>query len=175
MLTVIGVGGGNQVYEWTTSDEQMETKIIFLTDTATLPYNHPSNPNLLYRGMMMNSSEFPEIGTNARKLGVRDSEVIVADGLVSPGGGGISVSPLTPLNLPTHRRPSEFGGTGKDPVWAIDRSILESYGLTYRQTSPTHGLIEPWYLMSLAEFRLKLADIQTQWQLVLPIEDNCKP
>lgn len=41
-----------------------------------------------------------------------------------------------------HRRPPEFGGTGKDPVWAISTDNLGP-DLVYVPDSSTHGTIKP--------------------------------
>ena len=64
---------------------------------------------------------YPLAGPTARTLGVRAKIDIAvdADGGVIPGQGGMSVTPGDPLELRRHRRPPEFGGTGKDPLWAV--------------------------------------------------------
>ncbi|MCM1236256.1 MAG: hypothetical protein NC489_39755 [Ruminococcus flavefaciens] len=43
--------------------------------------------------------------------------------MVHPKTGGMSVS-SSPKDLPPHRKPPEFGGTGKDPVWKMNTSDL---------------------------------------------------
>lgn len=75
----------------------------------------------LYRGMTTGKDGLPALGSSARTLGARaDIDIIVDEGgLVQPGMGGISVAPNDIMNLPAFRRPSEFAGTGKDPVWQI--------------------------------------------------------
>jgi hypothetical protein len=103
------------------------------------------------------------IGPTARTLGVRPGDDIpVINGRVTPGTGGMSVALDTPMNLPDHRRPSQFGGTGKDPVWEID---LDSLGddLTFRQDKPNHGLFEPAREMSIDECQLALAALKSRW------------
>jgi hypothetical protein len=68
----------------------------------------------------------PDVGGDARKLGVRlDVDIPVdASGMVESGHGGMSVSPDEAGNLPAHRRPSELGGSGKDPVFEIAEEDL---------------------------------------------------
>ena len=85
----------------------------------------------LYRGMR-EADGLPVTGPTARTLGARPGvDVPVGpDGMVHPGTGGVSVSPDSPLNLPPHRRPPEFGGTGRDPVWRLDERDLPD-GLSY--------------------------------------------
>jgi len=58
------------------------------------------------------------------------------------------VSPDDVLNLPGHRRPPRFHGTGKDPVFWIDDESLPD-GLVYRDDPDLegHGFIEPARLM----------------------------
>src|SRR5207248_2974821 len=90
---------------------------------------------------------FPLAGPLARTLGARPDIDLAADarGMVRPGIGGVSVSPGDPMHLPPHRRPPEFGGMGRDPVWRIGMSELGE-DLTYRPdpANPSgHGFIEP--------------------------------
>ena len=103
------------------------------------------------------------VGPTARTLGVRPGDDIpVVAGRVSPGTGGMSVVPDNPMNLPDHRRPVPLGGTGKDPIWGIDRGSLGG-DVVYRQDKPTHGLFEPAREMSLDEFQEALADLASRW------------
>ena len=77
---------------------------------------------------------------------MRPGEIPVGpDGLVHPGTGGMSVSPYDPGNLPEHRRPPEFGGTGRDPVWEHHSDQLGP-DLQYRPDPHNpggHGFVEP--------------------------------
>jgi hypothetical protein len=103
------------------------------------------------------------IGPTARTLGVRPGyDIPVVAGRVGPGTGGMSVAPDSPMNLPDHRRPPKFGGTGKDPVWGI---TIDSLGveLIFRQDKPNHGLFEPAREMSIDEFQQALADLASKW------------
>jgi hypothetical protein len=101
----------------------------------------------LYRSMKAASDGHPEPGRTARTLGVRPGIDIPVgvDGLVIGGEGGVSVGPDSPRNLPTHRRPPEYGGTGKDPIWELDAADLGDE-LMYREDPlmpGVHGFVEP--------------------------------
>jgi hypothetical protein len=103
------------------------------------------------------------VNPSARSLGVRPGDDIpVINGRVSPGSGGMSVAPDGPMHLPDHRRPPNFGGTGKDPVWEI---AIDSLGndLIFRQDKPNHGLVEPAREMSIDEFQQALAGLAPKW------------
>lgn len=128
--------------------------------------------------MKVAADGMPETGRSARSLGIRTPRDIPAgiapDVLqvedaetVDPGTGGLSVAPESPSHLPPMRRPPEFGGRGKDPVWQIDSSELADAGLQYRQDSPTHGLLEPSIPMSLKDFETALERTRDRWQLIL--------
>jgi RHS repeat-associated protein len=117
----------------------------------------------LFRGMKETAEGLPEVGDTARTLGVRPGlDIPVEGGIVKPGTGGMSVAPDTPMNLPSHRRPPGFGGTGKDPVWQIGEADLGP-NLRFRPDSPTHGVIEPAVEMSMDVFRKALSDLQGIW------------
>lgn len=118
---------------------------------------------MVFRCMREASDGLPMIGPTARTLGVRpDDDISVREGKVQPGTGGMSVAPDDPFHLPRHRRPPEFGGTGKDPVWCID--IRDSgTDLSFRQDKPSHGLFEPAREMSIEDFQQALADLAPKW------------
>ena len=102
-------------------------------------------------------------GSTARTLGVRPQEDIpVLRDRVSPGTGGVSVAPESPLNLPSHRRPPALGGTGRDPVWRISVADLGEK-VTFRRDKPTHGLLEPACEMGLDAFQDALAELSPKW------------
>jgi hypothetical protein len=72
---------------------------------------------VLFRAMREDGNGNPEIGPNARCLGVRpgiDVPAKVGRNVVHPGQGGMSVSPDDPMKLPYFCRPPGFQGTGKD-------------------------------------------------------------
>lgn len=113
----------------------------------------------------------PEIGNTARTLGVRTEGwgrdiVVAASGYALPETGGVSVSPPPPENLPEHRRPEEYGGTGNDPVWVLDTENLPS-GLSYRPDPldpEGHGFIEPEGPMHLDDYKALLSQSRDLWQ-----------
>ena len=122
----------------------------------------------LFRGMKKGSRGRPEIGPGARTLGVRPGIDVVASSPgdpVRPGQGGLSVSPDSPMNLPSHRRPPEYQGVGRDPVWSIDTSELGP-DLSYRPDPDKegHGFVEPARVMTLDEYRGALGRTQDRWQ-----------
>jgi len=91
-------------------------------------------------------------------------------GTVHPGSGGVSVSPNSPRNLPEHRRPPDFGGRGRDPVWSMDSGRLPE-GLTYRpdpHNPAGHGFIEPSRPMTVDKYQSLLASTQGSWRLATP-------
>lgn len=78
--------------------------------------------------------------------------------------GGMSVS-LSPDVLPTHRKPPELGGTGKNQVWAINTNDLGP-DLTYVPDSPGHGTIQPTKPMTLEDYQKALAETNINWEKV---------
>ena len=117
------------------------------------------------------------LGPTARTLGARPGpvpgpgvDIPVRDGLVQPGTGGLSVAPDDPMNLPRMRRPREFGGTGKDPVWGMNTNDLGS-DLVYRPdpADPSrHWFVEPVREMSYDEYQQALEATRAHWQAVAP-------
>lgn len=129
----------------------------------------------LYRAMTMADDGMPMVGSSKRTLGVRPGDqkpnndvlAVQPDDIVGPGSGGMSVAPNDPMNLPKFLRPSEFGGTGKDPVWEIDEIDLPPT-LLFRQDKPTHGLIEVTAPSTLADYVSALHSTRDRWRLVPP-------
>jgi hypothetical protein len=126
----------------------------------------------LFRSMQAAEDGMPVVGPTARTLGARPRIDILVDphGTVRPGTGGLSVSPDDPRNLPSHRRPPEFGGTGKDTVWTIASSELGPE-LIYRPDplNPTgHGFVEPAWPMHVDQYQRALAATRGAWALVAP-------
>jgi hypothetical protein len=122
---------------------------------------------VLYRGMKEDEEGRPACGPSARTLGVRlDGDIVVrADGSVEPGTGGMSVGLGDPEHVPPHRRPSEFGGWGRDPLWMIDEADLPSM-LKLRpdpEAPLRHGFVEPIERMSLAAYQEALAVSRGFW------------
>jgi hypothetical protein len=115
--------------------------------------------------------DHPAIGPTARTLGVRAGiDVPVISGTVRPQQGGLSVTPDDPRRLPPFRRPAELGGTGKDPVFAIDENDLGP-DLVYRPDPldpGRHGFIEPARIMAFGKYELALAATQAAWRQFRP-------
>ena len=144
---------------------------------------------LYYRGMVAQDGK-PKIGRSARLLGVRPAIDINIEqmpiGFLDEHGHllpeserqlhgdliavairdtkGMSVS-LSIEGLPAFRKPTEFGGNGKDPLWKIDDSIITG-DLQAVQDSSTHVSIMPRVTMSLAKYETALANTQQYWERV---------
>lgn len=144
---------------------------------------------LYYRGMVEENGK-PKIGRNARLLGVRpgididieqmpscwfdehgyllpEKERKYSDVLVDAAirnTNGMSTS-LSIESLPEFRKPTKFGGTGKDPLWQIDDSKI-SGDIEAVQDSPTHVTIMPTATMLLEKYETALAKTRNDWVLV---------
>jgi len=114
--------------------------------------------------MREDSDGGPTVGPSARMLGVRiNVDIPVIAGQVKPGTGGMSVAPDRPENLHPLRRPPEYGGKGKDPIWRLDLAYIGS-DLGFRSDTPTHGLIEPARTMTIDEFQTALRATRPYWK-----------
>jgi hypothetical protein len=124
---------------------------------------------LLYRSMKISENGLPVVGATARTLGIRaDIDILVISGKVKPNAGGMSVSPPPPYNLPTHRRPAAFGGTGKDPVWEINMMCLSAFQLQYMpdpHQPNKHGFIEPITEMPFEQYQQAITATLHEWTL----------
>ena len=125
----------------------------------------------LYRGMREDSDGKPLIGESARTLGARENvDIQTHNDNVNPNTGGMSVSPFTPFNLPTHRRPPNLGGTGSNPVWCIDVLNIEFHLLLQYRPDPAnvtgHGFIEPSMEMPFTMYQTSLASTKQMWNKV---------
>jgi len=144
---------------------------------------------LYYRGMAAQEGK-PKIGRSARLLGVRlnidinieqmligcldeqgyllpESQRKLFGDLVATAirdNKGMSVS-LSIEGLPAFRKPTKFGGMGKDPLWQIDDSTITG-DLQAVQDSPTHVSIMPRVTMSLEKYEAALANTQKYWERV---------
>ena len=144
---------------------------------------------LYYRGMAAEDGK-PKIGRSARLLGVRPNIDINIEqmpiGYLDEQGyllaeaehklhgdlvtvairdiKGMSVS-LSIEGLPAFRKPSQFGGNGKDPLWQIDDSIITG-DLQAVQDRPTHVSIMPRVTMTLEKYETALANTQKYWEIV---------
>lgn len=110
----------------------------------------------------------PKTGETGRYLGVRPGVDILVDegGFVDPGMEGMSVAPPPVENLAEHRRPPEFGGGGKDPVYDLETGELPD-DLAYRPdpANPSgHGFIEPTRRMPFEEYRRTIHATRSLWR-----------
>lgn len=125
---------------------------------------------IVCRGMMEDEDGLPKIGATSRCLGARPGvDIRVFDsGSVFSTLQGMSVSPAPPENLPHHRRPPEFDGTGKDPVFAMDTDELpeEMEYLSDPKKPATHGFIRPAYTMTFEHYQRALHETRELWWLV---------
>jgi len=124
----------------------------------------------LFRGMREDVDGRPLVAESARGLGARNPIDIEPGGdeRVRPGVGGMSVSPNSAANLPRHRRPSSWGGTGLDDVWVISVSELGEK-LVYRpdpDQPEAHGFIEPGETMTLADYQAAPTGTRPRWRPV---------
>ena len=133
---------------------------------------------LLFRAMITDADGKPKVGPAATMLGVRAGPItppadVIAfsqNDLVGPGSG-MSVAPNNPMNLTVFRRPTDLGGTGKNPVWVIETEGLGSI-LQFRfDMPPRHGLIEPSKQMTLFEFQMALAMTKNEWMRYNPLTE----
>jgi hypothetical protein len=155
-----------------------------------LPINQYWTMAKLYYRCMAEQNGKPKVGRSARLLGVRPSidinvEQIPAGYLDKQGylladsereirgefvtvairdHKGMSVS-LSIDGLPDFRKPTKFGGTGKDTLWQIDDSYITE-DLEAIQDSATHVSILPRTTMSLAKYEAALANTQNYWERV---------
>lgn len=144
---------------------------------------------LYYRGMAEDNGR-PKVGRSARLLGIRpgidiDIEQIPRGYLDEQGylkaeaertalgefvtvviknSKGMSVS-LSIDSLPAFRKPSKFGGIGKDPLWQIDDSKITGE-LEAVQDSLTHVSILPKVTMLLEKYEAALANTQNDWEKI---------
>lgn len=114
----------------------------------------------------------PDVGESARTLGVRPgADVEISSGSVGPKDSagkfqGMSVAPDTPFNLFLVRRPVEFGGSGKDPVWAIKRSLVIDPNLQVVDDKPGHALLAPNKCLLYQEYKRSLEATRPFWKKI---------
>lgn len=131
----------------------------------------------IYRSMRLADDGGPMMGPTARTLGARPGpepgpgvDIPVRDGMVQPDVGGMSVAADDPMNLPRMRRPPEFGGTGKDPVWSMNTNDLGP-DLVCRpdpDAPSRHWFVEPAREMTYEEYREALEATKGYWQVAAP-------
>ncbi|MGA7936112.1 MAG: hypothetical protein WCA35_21340 [Kovacikia sp.] len=144
---------------------------------------------LYYRGMVQANGK-PKVGRSARLLGIRpgiDIDVVEIpkdwlddQGYLRPEAErkatgevvivavrstkGMSTS-LSIDSLPAFRRPTAFGGMGRDPLWQIEDSKIGG-DLEAVQDSATHVSIMPRVTMLLEKYETALANTQNDWERV---------
>jgi len=119
----------------------------------------------LFRAMKCDENNLPLLGQSASKLGVRPNKDIPIDaqGYVHPQTGGMSVTVDDVMCLPPHRRPPDFNGTGKDPVFSINKEQLPRTLTARQQGSPHHYLIEPSDTCIFAQYEAHLFSTRPNW------------
>ena len=142
-----------------------------------------------YRGMRDDNGK-PKLGRNARCLGIRPNIDIdlqnVLQGwvdkrgfllpeskrrnigmevkVVIKNGKGMSLS-LSVEGLPKFRKPPQFGGNGKDPIWEIDSHNLRG-DLEAIEDGSSHVSLIPRRTMLLERYEQALARTQNDWIMV---------
>jgi hypothetical protein len=142
-----------------------------------------------FRGMAA-QNEGPKIGWSTRCLGIRpgiDIDVAMlpvrhldSQGLLLPeaersntgelvevaikNGKGMSVSSSI-AGLPPFRKPAEFGGTGRDPLWQIDVDQIP-VDIEPIQDGVTHVSLCPRATMLLERYEAALAATRLDWHKV---------
>lgn len=122
--------------------------------------------------MILDQDGGPRVDESARTLGARPWIDVPGDGSdpVEPNTGGMSVSSGSPQNLPVHRRPSTFAGTGADPVFSIEVPEI-GHDLRWRADSEGlsgHGFLEPARRMPFHEYQEALWATRSRWRRVDP-------
>lgn len=129
-------------------------------------------PLFIVRGMKMDGDGKPKLGECARTLGVRIPTDISPDedGVIRNCHCGMSVSPIPVFNLPKHRRPKEWGGIGRDPVFGIDESQLIKFDLKLiiDSNKDSHGYIAPFGDMAYTDYVARLHATKPCWIHVEP-------
>jgi hypothetical protein len=144
---------------------------------------------LYFRGMAA-QNEGPKIGRSTRCLGIRpgidiDVAMLLVGHLDSQGhllpeaersdtgelvevaiknGKGMSVSSSI-AGLPPFRKPAEFGGTGRDPLWQIDVDQIP-VDIEPIQDGVTHVSLCPRATMLLERYEAALAATRLDWHKV---------
>jgi len=121
--------------------------------------------------MMAADDGKPVCGATKRNLGAcipGDLDVDSA-GQVRPRTGGMSVTATSPRALPKHRRPPSWGGTGKDPVFGIDASMLGGTLAARPETQgSTHWFVEPAHIQAAYDYQRAIWTSRPFWEEVNP-------
>ena len=144
---------------------------------------------LLYRSMRAENGK-AKVGRSPRLLGVRlgaDIDVVKMPreflddrGYLRPSEEQINSGNLVDVvlrnnkgmstclsieALPTFRKPPEFGGTGKDPLWQLDDDQIVG-DIEAVRDGDTHVSIMPRQTMLLEKYETALANTQKDWHPV---------
>jgi hypothetical protein len=128
----------------------------------------------VYRAMIEDQDRLPKLARSARALGLRldSTPEVTADidvdtaGFVQRGRGGMSLAIGSPRNLPAHRRPREFGGTGRDPVFMLMQPFWAAVHIHVDNPEEHHAYMEPIRRCCLEAFELELAATRRYWRRV---------
>lgn len=121
----------------------------------------------LYRAMTPEIDAKPRLDASARTLGARPLIDVPGDAgdVVDPATGGMSIAIGDPHNLPEHRRPPEFGGSGVDPVFAIETlDLAPDLALRKDPDGPSgHGFVEPVRRMMFNDYQEAIWATRPKW------------
>lgn len=125
---------------------------------------------MIFRGMKADGDK-PEVAETRRSLGVKMPDDLDVDGkgIAKHNHKGMSTSPDSPMNLPSHRRNAEWDGTNKDPVWGISLDKLRTTDLDWHEDKPgIHGIVRPAEDMPYQRFKSALESTRGDWQIARP-------
>jgi hypothetical protein len=125
----------------------------------------------LYRSMKADQDGRPACGPSARTLGARIPDDLSPDawGVVHPCAGGMSVTADDPRALPFHRRPPEFGGMGRDPVYKLAEARLVGPLVARPEADgATHWFVEPRSALPVDRFQAALCATRRDWEMETP-------
>ena len=130
-----------------------------------------------FRAMQPDADGLPKVGRTGRCLGIRVGEDIAvdSDGWVQPGVGGMSVSPGSMWNVPSHRRPRGMaqGSTGHphDRIYAIEEANVTAQHLALRpdpENPAKHAFVEPSERTQLDQYEQNLVYTRPAWRQAWP-------
>ena len=79
----------------------------------------------------------------------------------------MSVAPDDPRHLPPHRRPVEFDGTGRDPLWRIRvQDLSADLRAVSDPRNPNHWLVAPGRAMTIDDLRAAVEETRDFWELI---------
>lgn len=111
----------------------------------------------------------PLCGDTGARLGVRVPRDIEPDaaGMVSPGVGGLSITPDDPRHLPPEFRPESLGGLGRLPLFALAvHDLTADLQVRLDPTNPQrHGFLEPTLPTELEAYQRALCATAPHWRV----------